>query len=225
MKKNGIIIVAGGAGTRMETQTPKQFLMLKGKPVLAYPILAFRKVFPDIDIVAALPAAYIELWAELALRHDIPHHKICEGGATRFESVRNALAELDETCRYIAVHDGARPLVSETLIDRVFETVRKHGSAVPVVPVTDSIRSLTETGSYPADRSALRAVQTPQAFRSDIIRASYERAAGNDYPDDASAVESIGYNIMLCAGEKNNIKLTSPVDFVMAEAILAHERK
>lgn len=200
-------------------------MMLKGKPVLAYSILAFRKMFPDADIVAALPAQYIELWAELALRYNVPPHKICEGGSTRFESVKHALAELDENCRYIAVHDGARPLVSRALIDRVFETVRKHGSAIPVVEVTDSIRGLTETGSYPVDRSMLRAVQTPQAFRWDIIRAACERAAENDYADDASAVESIGYNIMLCAGEKSNIKLTLPVDFITAEAILAHERK
>lgn len=225
MKKNGIIIVAAGTGSRMQSKTPKQFLTLKGKPVLAYPITAFRKAFHDADIVVALPTTHIEMWAELALKYNVPTHKICEGGETRFESVRNALEELDQNCRYIAVHDGARPLIARTLIERVFETVRKHGSAVPVIPITDSVRNITETGSYPVDRSTLRAVQTPQAFRSDIIRAAYERAAGNDYPDDASAAESIGYNIMLCEGEKNNIKITSPVDFITAEALLAHERK
>lgn len=225
MKKNGIIIVAGGTGTRMGTGIPKQFLMLNGKPVLAYPIIAFRKSFPDADIVAALPAEHIEQWAELALAHNIPSHKICEGGRTRFESVKNALGELDEDCRYIAVHDGVRPLVSDKLISHVFDTARKHGSAVPAVPVADSIRCLTETSSYPVDRSALRAVQTPQVFRSDIIRAAYERAAEDNYTDDAAVAESIGYNIMLCEGEKRNIKITSPVDFISAQAILANEGK
>lgn len=225
MKKHGIIIVAGGAGTRMGSSTPKQFMMLKGRPVLAWPIINFRKAFPDADIVVAIPAEHMEAWAEMCLKHKIPAHKICEGGETRFESVKRALAELDEECKYIAVHDGVRPLASEGLMKHVFDTAHKHGTAIPALQVTDSIRCLTENSSYPVDRTTLRAVQTPQAFRTDILKAGYERAADNNFTDDATVVESIGYNIMLCDGERRNIKITTPVDLTITEAILENDRK
>lgn len=208
----------------MGSAIPKQFLALRGKPILAYPLIAFRKAIPDADIVVALPSDHLERWAELCLRHNIPTHKICEGGKTRFESVKRALAELDEDCRFIAVHDGARPLLTAELIGRVFDTAHKHGTAIPALEVTDSIRCLTESSSYPVDRSTLRAVQTPQAFRADILRAGYQRATGNGFTDDASVVESIGYNIMVCEGERRNIKITTPVDITIAEAIMAHDR-
>lgn len=223
MKKKGIIIVAGGAGTRMGTQIPKQFLDIGGKPILTYSVCAFRKAFPDADIVVALPSEHIELWAEICLKNNIPVHKICEGGETRFESVKRALAELDEECRFIAVHDGVRPLATQELIWRVFDTAKKHGTAIPALEVTDSIRCLTESSSYNVNRSALRAVQTPQAFRADILRTGYERAAGDNFTDDASVVESIGYNIMLCEGERRNIKITTPVDITIAEAIMDND--
>jgi 2-C-methyl-D-erythritol 4-phosphate cytidylyltransferase len=127
---------------------------------------------------------------------------------------------LDEGCDYIAVHDGVRPLVSAELIKYTFDVAKKHGTAIPALVVIDSIRCVTENSSYSVDRSTLRAIQTPQVFRSDILRAGYERAVGSDFTDDATVVESIGYNIMLCTGERRNIKITTPADLEIAETIL-----
>jgi 2-C-methyl-D-erythritol 4-phosphate cytidylyltransferase len=207
----------------MGSVVPKQFLLLAEKPVLVWTIEAFAEAVPDADIVVALPAEYMERWAELSLRHKVPQHKICEGGATRFESVKRALAMLDENCDYIAVHDGVRPLVSAEMIKYTFDVAKKHGTAIPALNVTDSIRSVAENSSYPVDRATLRAVQTPQVFREDILRAGYERAAGGDFTDDATVVESIGYNIMLCTGERRNIKITTPADLIAAEAIIERQ--
>ncbi len=225
MKKIGIIIPAGGIGTRMAASeavasTPKQFLPLGGRPVLARSIDAFRCVVRYADIVVALPADRLDEWARLCLEHNVPAHKICEGGASRFLSVRNALGELDPACEYIAVHDAARPLVSGELILSTLDVAHRHGSAIPVTPVTDSIRRLRDNGSWPEDRSTLRAVQTPQVFRADILRTAYERAVGDDFTDDASVVEAVGYTVMLCGGERRNIKITEPEDMTIAEALL-----
>ncbi len=237
MKKIGIIIAAGGAGTRMgggtgdktgdktgtrtsDEETPKQFMLLCGRPVLARTIDVFRSVAREGDIVVSLPAGRLDEWAKLCSEHDVPAHKVCEGGATRFASVRNALRRLDPECEYIAVHDAARPLVSGELILRTFEVAHRHGSAIPAVPLVDSVRRITENGSYPEDRASLRGVQTPQVFRADILRTAYERAlADGDFTDDATVVESVGYTVMLCEGERRNMKITQPEDMAMAGAI------
>jgi 2-C-methyl-D-erythritol 4-phosphate cytidylyltransferase len=200
--------------------TPKQLMLLGGRPVLARAIEAFRCVARFAEIVVALPAERIDEWTELAKTHNVPPHKICEGGATRFLSVQGAMKNLSPECEYIAVHDAARPLVSGELILRVLDVARKHGSAIPVVPMVDSLRRVTANGSWPEDRTALRGVQTPQMFRADILRTAYERAAGDNFTDDATAVESVGYTVMLCAGERRNIKITEPEDLIMAEAII-----
>jgi 2-C-methyl-D-erythritol 4-phosphate cytidylyltransferase len=187
---------------------------------LARTIEAFREVMPEVEIVVALPADRFEEWAGLCAKYKVPTHKICEGGATRFLSVKSALGELTPACEYIAVHDAARPLVSPELIVRAISTAREHGSAIPVVPLTDSVRRLRESSSYPEDRASLRAVQTPQVFRADILRTGYVRAVGDDFGDDATVVESVGYTVMLCEGERRNIKITQPEDMTIAEALL-----
>lgn len=222
MKKLGVIIPAGGSGARMgRAAVPKQFMLLAGEPVLAHSIRALRSVAPEADIVVALPADGFETWAKLCLEYDIPPHKVCEGGSTRFLSIKNVLAELDPGCEYIAVHDAARPLVSAELILRTLETAREHGSAIPVTPLTDTIRRLGDDGaSHPEERARLRAVQTPQVFRADILRTGYERAVGDGFTDDAGVVEAVGYNVMLCEGERSNIKITENVDLAMAAAII-----
>jgi 2-C-methyl-D-erythritol 4-phosphate cytidylyltransferase len=220
---------------------PKQFMLLAGKPVLAWTIEAFRSVAPEADIVVALPAAHVEAWKALTAEHNVPAHRTCTGGSSRFHSVRRALEVLDADCAYIAVHDAARPLVSAGLIVRAIETAHEHGTAIPVVPLVDSIRRITVDGpdgyardiSHPEDRSALRAVQTPQIFRADILRVGYEAAtsftdaadetpAGN-FTDDAGVVEAAGYSVVLCEGERRNIKITEPADIAIAEAMLARD--
>ena len=230
MKKIGIIIPAGGTGARMAgpegvatpTATPKQFMLLAGRPVLAHAIEAFKCVAKFSQIVVALPEDRMEEWERLQAEHRVPRHTICKGGATRFQSVRNAIAALDADCEFVAVHDAARPLVSGEAILRAIETARAHGSAIPVVPMTDSVRRVKEEGiSWAEDRRELRGVQTPQVFRADILRTGYDRAVGDDFADDAAVVESVGYTVALCEGERRNFKITTPEDLTMAEALLA----
>ncbi len=226
MKKIGIIIPAGGVGTRMAAReavarTPKQFMILGGRPVLARTIEAFGSAAPDAEIVVALPAPCIDEWAELCRKYGVCAHKVCEGGATRFLSIRNALSELDHEVEYIAVHDAARPLVSNGLILRTIEAAHLHGSAIPVVPVVDSVRRVDGNGiSHPERREELRGVQTPQVFRADILRTAYANAEGYDWGDDATVVESVGYTVMLCEGERRNIKITEPEDMAVAATLL-----
>lgn len=223
MKKLGVVIPAGGNGTRMGSDgIPKQFLPLAGEPVLAHSIRAFRSVASEADIVVALPADHFETWTKLCREHDIPPHKVCEGGASRFASVRGALQKLDPECEYIAVHDGARPLASPELILRAVETAHTHGTAIPVIPLTDTVRRITDEDgtSHAEDRTSLRAVQTPQVFRADILLTAYGRAVGDDFTDDGSVVEAVGYSLMLCEGERRNIKITEPADLTIAESLL-----
>ncbi len=203
---------------------PKQFTLLAGEPVLTHSIRAFRSVVPEADIVVALPADGFETWTKLCIDYDVPPHKMCEGSSTRFGSVRNALSELDPECEYIAVHDAARPLVSAELILHTIETAREHGTAIPVTPLTDTVRRVIDDDiSHPEDRTTLRAVQTPQVFRADILRTAYERTVGDDFTDDAGVVEAVGYGVMLCEGERRNIKITEPEDLAIVRALIGNE--
>jgi 2-C-methyl-D-erythritol 4-phosphate cytidylyltransferase len=227
-----------------EQTTPKQLILLNQRPVLAHVIDAFRCVTRFAEIVVALPADRVEEWQQLAEKHRVPGHKTCVGGATRFLSIKAALAELSTDCEYIMVHDAARPLVSGELILRTLDVARKHGSAIPVVPLVDSVRRVANdessentggtrgtegaggdstgllSGSWPVSRDELRAVQTPQVFRADILRTAVSHASGDDFSDDATLVESVGYTVMLCDGERRNIKITTREDIVIAEAML-----
>ncbi|MDR2882641.1 MAG: 2-C-methyl-D-erythritol 4-phosphate cytidylyltransferase [Alistipes sp.] len=229
MKKIGIIIPAGGVGTRMAVPeaiadspaTLKQFMLLAGRPVLAHAIEAFRCVAKFSQIVIALPDDRMAEWERLRTEHRVLSHTVCAGGATRFLSVRNAIAALDVDYEYIAVHDAARPLVSSGTIFRAIKVARAHGSAIPVVPLVDSVRRVKEGASWAEGRGALRGVQTPQVFRADILCTGYNRAVGDNFADDAAVVESVGYTVALCEGERRNFKITEPEDLVMAEALLA----
>ncbi len=177
--------------------------------MLKWSIEAFENAAPQAEIIVALSREW-----------DVSPHKACAGGTTRSESVRNALATLSTDCELIAVHDAARPLVTPQLIKRVVQLALKKGSAIPVVPLVDSIRRV-EGGAE--DRDTLLAVQTPQIFRADILREAYEKSTEN-YSDDATLVEAMGYKITLCEGERRNIKITEPIDFQIAETILKNDR-
>ncbi len=180
MKKLGVIIPAGGAGERMGGgEVSKQFMLLAGRPVLVHAIEAFAGVAQEI--VVALPAEHVEI------KHKTPPHKVCVGGKTRFESVRNALAVLSDDCDYIAVHDAARPLVSGELIEKTVETAEQYGTAIPATELTDTIRRVSKNGeSCGENRAEFVAVQTPQVFRAEILRDSYARATKDDFTDDGS---------------------------------------
>lgn len=217
----GVIIVAGGSGRRMGTTMPKQFLMLHNRPVLAHTIDRVREALPAARIVVVLPEEHIALWRNLAARFDIAAHEVTAGGSERFHSVRNGLAALGDDVRLIAVHDGVRPLASKKLILRALLEAEKSGAAIPVVAPADSYRKVAGDGSsHPIDRSALRIVQTPQVFRAEVLREAYMQPFSPLFTDDASVVEAAGHNVALCEGECENIKITTPSDLTMAEAIL-----
>lgn len=221
MNKISVIIVAGGSGTRMGAGIPKQFLPLTdGATILETTLRRFLTALPGCRAVVVLPAAETARWQELCQERGLcGTHTVCTGGATRFESVRNGLAALD-ACDYIAVHDGVRPLVSETLIHTCLRTAERYGTAVPALRPVDSFRTVGPDGtSRPADRDALRAVQTPQIFRADLLRRAYETEYRPEFTDDASVAEAAGIRVTLCEGERKNIKITSPDDLLVARAL------
>ncbi|MDR1720337.1 MAG: 2-C-methyl-D-erythritol 4-phosphate cytidylyltransferase [Dysgonamonadaceae bacterium] len=221
-----VIIVAGGKGARMGSELPKQFLSLGGQPVLMRTIEAFLRYQQSVEIMVVLPETQRDCWQELCHRYDfhVPH-QVVSGGETRFHSVRNGLnalpAALDETRTLVAIHDGVRPLVTETAIRQCFEAAEKQGCAYPVIPVEDTLREKRTDGSVWVDRNRYFLVQTPQVFRLEIIKKAYRQAYSSRFTDDVSVVEALG-EIRPCevAGDRLNIKITTPADLVLAEKLL-----
>ncbi len=216
----GVVIVAGGSGKRMGGALPKQFALLGGKPILAHTINTIHKALPTSRLVVVLPAEQIEFWRNYAQRFEVAKHSLVEGGAERFYSVKSGIEALSEGVDLIAIHDGVRPLASRELILRTVECASKYGSAIPVIDVVDSIRAVEGDTSHIVPRSTLRAVQTPQVFSAPTIRAAYDTAFCKEFTDDASVVEAMGERVTLCEGERTNIKITTPTDMVIAEAII-----
>lgn len=230
MIRIGFIIVAGGSGLRMGAGIPKQFLPLGGRPVLLRTMEAIAAAVPEAETVVVLPAAHIGTLHELCERFGYTvHYRATAGGASRFESVEAGLKALPDDCSLIAVHDGVRPLVTADMLRRGLDCARTNRTAIPVIPVTDTIREVAADGSsHTIDRSKLRAVQTPQIFDGELLRRAYrDAAATNDksrFTDDASVVEHFGTVISLYEGSRENLKLTTPADMTIAEAILSlHE--
>ena len=221
MKKYAII-VAGGSGSRFGSTLPKQFALLGGAPVMMRTIRAFHAYDPHTDIIVALPPEHISLWNDLCRQHDFSTAvTIVEGGASRYESVKNALSAIESSDGIVAVHDGARPLVTERIIADGFDTAERTGTAIPVVAVTDTIRQLDRTGSHTVNRESLVAVQTPQVFNLRLLRDAYSTPPSPIFTDDASVVEYRGNDVTLFKGDVDNIKITHPNDLKIAELIIA----
>lgn len=218
------IIVAGGSGKRFGAQLPKQFLELGGKPILMRTIEAFG-VSGSFDVIVTLPEGQIELWHDLCDRYGfaVPH-RVVPGGETRWHSVKNAIDSVGDIADVdiIAVHDGVRPLASPALIDRILESARQDGAAIPVVMLNDSVRQVVGETSHSLDRSALRAVQTPQAFDARLLLEAYTQPFDPTFTDDASVVERLGHSVTLVEGEAANLKITRPMDLALAEYLLSH---
>lgn len=223
MAEIGVIIVAGGAGRRMGGALPKQFMMLEQQPILVRSINRIHEALPKAEIVVVLPAEHIELWRNMAARFDVARHKIAIGGKERFHSVKSGLAALSEGVRTIAVHDAVRPLASKKLIIRLVLATEKHDAVIPVVAPADSYRSVEGDDSKIIDRSTLRMVQTPQLFRAEALRKAYEQEFSESFTDDASVVEAAGYKVALEEGERENFKITTPLDITLARAIITAE--
>lgn len=216
-----VIIVAGGSGKRMHSEVPKQFLLLKGMPVLMRTISAFQLFDPDLEIILVLPEKHLPYWESLCRQHAFNLMiKLAKGGKTRFESVNNGLQLVAPDSELIAIHDGVRPLVSQGTIRTCFDTAAVMGNAVPVIEIPDSIRFLDGQKNASVNRSDYRIVQTPQVFRSEQLKKAYGMAQQKDYADDASVVEAAGHSIYLVPGNPENIKITSPPDLLKAEALL-----
>ncbi|MER3472051.1 MAG: 2-C-methyl-D-erythritol 4-phosphate cytidylyltransferase [Chitinophagaceae bacterium] len=224
MKKYAII-VAGGMGTRMGSTIPKQFLMLNDKPVLFYTIKTFLEAFDDLQIVLVLPEEFFDMGKEIIDAYfDYARIQVTSGGETRFHSVKNGLALVDDDC-IVMVHDAVRCLVSTDLIRRCYNHTLEMGSAVPVIRTRDSVRLLNEEGNdnEVIDRNKVVLVQTPQCFHSKILIPAFEIDYKGYFTDEATVVEQFGLKISLLEGEEHNFKITTPNDLQIAEALLIEE--
>ncbi len=200
---------------------PKQFLLLKGRPLLCWTIEAFHRYDPAMPIIVVLPQTHFDIWKALCMGHRffLPH-TVVAGGEQRWHSVKAGLENVEGN-GLVAVHDGVRPLVSVELIGRCFDAAAAHAAAIPVVPVVPSIRETTAEGSRALDRSKLLAVQTPQCFHTDLLRKAFELPYDSTFTDEATLVEKLGVKVNLLEGEEWNIKVTTAMDMRTVEWQLA----
>jgi 2-C-methyl-D-erythritol 4-phosphate cytidylyltransferase len=217
MKKH-VIIVAGGKGMRMGSDIPKQFLPIGGYPVLMHTLEAFYTYNPSIHLILVLPISQQSYWRELCIKYhfSLPHD-IADGGETRFHSVKNGLALVDEGL--VGVHDGVRPFVSQEVIVRCFDNAREKKAVIPVIGVVETVRHLTSYGSETVPRENYKLVQTPQVFDVLLLKRAYEQAYVDGFTDDASVVEAMGEQVFLVDGNRENIKITTPFDLKLAELL------
>ena len=214
----GIIIVAAGSGSRFGSELPKQFCMLGDKPVLIHAIERFQSFLPQAHIIVVVSADRLQFWNDLKQCYQVSGTAETIGGKTRWGSVRNAISQLPVSTSRIMVHDGARPLVDAKVIERLLDASDNADGALPVLPMTDSLRMATASDeSHAVDRSQFFAVQTPQVFRADKLRKAYTLPYSSIMTDDASVMEAAGFNnIRLCEGSETTLKITRPIDIHIA---------
>ena len=211
------IIVAGGNGVRMNSDIPKQFLLLNSTPVLMHTISKFSHLD---EVILVVPKTQKEYWNLLCKTHNFNSpHTIVEGGETRFHSVKNGLEKVDNNS-IVAIHDAVRPLISIKLINSLITETKNGVGVIPIIPVKDSIRKVERENSIHIDRSNLYKVQTPQCFLSVYIKEAYTQEFSDTFTDDASVLESNGGKIVTILGEEKNLKLTTEEDFKIAELFL-----
>jgi 2-C-methyl-D-erythritol 4-phosphate cytidylyltransferase len=213
------IITAGGIGKRMGGNTPKQFLMLKGTPVLMHTIHALHAYDSQAELIVTLPKEHLSDWTDLCEKQQftVPH-TVIEGGTERFHSVQNALARA--TGEVIAIHDGVRPFVSKETLNRLFDKAKIAKAVIPVLAVKESMRKVDADTNQAVNRSEYVLVQTPQVFQSDLVKSAYQQPYSANFTDDASVVEATGVSIALVPGNEENIKLTNPTDLLIAQTFL-----
>ncbi|MEO8721366.1 MAG: 2-C-methyl-D-erythritol 4-phosphate cytidylyltransferase [Ginsengibacter sp.] len=222
MKKYALI-AAGGNGSRMNNQIPKQFLLLKNKPILYYSIKAFLDAFDDVQIILVLPEEHIGKGQEIIDGYfDASRFKITAGGRTRFHSVQKGLSLIKEES-IIFVHDGVRCLLTADLIKRCYETALESGTAIPAISCSDSLRILIDNGNEVIDREKIKLIQTPQAFHSKILLPAYSIDYKDQFTDEANVVDAFGLKVNLIEGETENIKITTPQDLLLADIILSQK--
>ncbi len=220
MKKTAII-VAGGTGQRMGTVVPKQFLAIEGKTILLHTIDQFVAAFSDINFVIVLPAGYIQEGKELIASSGlIQQFQFVAGGDTRFQSVKNGLAQVEQDS-IVFVHDAVRCLLTPALIQRCYQQAIEKGSAIPAVSSTDTIRVVEGASHHVVDRENVMMIQTPQTFNATLLIKAFEQEYQSSFTDEANVVEASGTPVYLVDGEFENIKITRPLDLAIAEYILA----
>ena len=218
--KKYLIIVAGGSGTRMKSVVPKQFIELKGKPILMHTIQKFHVTIPGITIIVVLAKEHTEEWTTLCKSHQFfIDHILAEGGDTRYDSVKSGLSLVPDGV-IVGIHDAARPLVSEDTILKTYEEAEFMGNASPAIPLSDSIRRLNGTENAAVNRTDYAIIQTPQCFQSNLIKKAFEKNYRPEFTDDATVLEAYGETIHLIEGNPENIKITTPKDLIIAEALL-----
>ena len=221
-----IIIVAAGSGSRFGSDIPKQFCLMGGRPVVMHTIDNLRRARPGAELILVISPSEEERWRTLCLEYGFESPRTVNGGKTRWESVKNGLSAIPADASpqsAVLIHDGARPLVDAATVSRVCGATINTDGAIPAVPVSDSLRRLddSEVMSEPVDRSLFRAVQTPQAFSLWRLREAYRLPYQDDFTDDASVLAAAGFqNVVLVGGSPENIKITTPVDMLLAEAII-----
>ncbi|MCR5407829.1 MAG: 2-C-methyl-D-erythritol 4-phosphate cytidylyltransferase [Bacteroidales bacterium] len=226
-RKKFLVIPAGGSGVRMGADVPKQFLLLDGKPILRLTIERFLEAEPDVHVVTVLPEAHMGWWRQYCAKEGFTcPQKMVAGGFTRFHSVKNALQHVPDGA-LVAVHDSVRPLVSVEKIRELFAAAENAPAVIPATPSTDTLKTVARnqdgtpevTGSV--DRSTVWGVQTPQIFHSEVLKKAYERGYDTSFTDDASVVSAAGIPVICVEGERTNIKITTPEDLALAQAILS----
>jgi 2-C-methyl-D-erythritol 4-phosphate cytidylyltransferase len=218
---NAVIIVAGGSGRRMGGPVPKQFLDLNGKPLIVHTIESFYNYDPEIKVVVVLAASHRKFWGSISITYDRGRGiDVAKGGESRYDSVKSGLQHIGDGM-VVGVHDAVRPMVSQETIQRCYEAAARTGSGIPVVEMDDSVRMLEEGGgSINLERGKLRRVQTPQVFRSELIREAYGQKSELSFTDDASVFEAQYGEVTLVEGNRENIKITTPADLKLSSLIL-----
>ncbi len=218
--KKVALIVAGGSGTRMGKNIPKQFVEVAEKPILMHTIEAFFNYDKEIEFILVLPEDQIESWKQLCDKFNFNiNHTIASGGKTRFQSVKNGLDHVPQN-GIVFIHDGVRPFVSTCTLNNCFNCALENGNAIPVVKVTESLRKLEDGNSRAVNRDSYKLVQTPQTFQIDKIRRAYQQKEDPSFTDDASVLEANGEQVYLVEGNRENLKITYPEDILLAETFV-----
>lgn len=214
------VLVAGGSGSRMKSDLPKQFILLKNKPLLVYTIESFFKAASDINIILVLPEQHLQKGKDIVAQYfNDKEIIITSGGATRFHSVKNGLMQINEE-GIVLVHDAVRSLVSVDLIQRSLNEVIIKKAIIPAISSKDSVRLVDGEKNKSISRDTVMLVQTPQTFFSEDLKKAFEVEYNDSFTDEASVMEAAGFQIHIIAGDENNIKITHPIDLIIAEKIL-----
>ncbi|BEG99642.1 2-C-methyl-D-erythritol 4-phosphate cytidylyltransferase [Bacteroides sedimenti] len=218
MKKQ-LIVVAGGRGLRMGGEIPKQFLPVNGKPVLMLTLEAFHRFDPEMILILVLPHEQQAYWSQLCCEYcfELPY-RLADGGETRFHSVKNGLLLADDD-GLIGVHDGVRPFVSQEVIACCYDSASKMKAVIPVIDVVETVRRVDGEQSVTVDRNNYKLVQTPQVFIAELLKQAYRQEYSPLFTDDASVVEALGEKVTLVPGNRENIKITTPFDMIIANAL------